>query len=928
MRLFRVFTTLVIGMVSLSACKPKAASKLKTLENFALNEDVRVNACSAPADQLDKRDPRNKVAAFVDVTDVALAKKLSAELILALSAVPDAAIKIFQARNGKVLITPNAAQYCNFNGAVRFKGKSPVFASCLVNIPFGSGTTTMEKGFEGLTLVSNPDAETIRHGTVRTMGYLIADVFAKDPGFSLLKVELTKAFLTDVASSQVFNLKAQEGLLGAGIDGIVRRNLAANAANPLTGAKASPEAVYNFMNFVVGEAFDSYYCRTGGDAFFETKTAKRIKQPSDAPLFAYLTDTRKVMEHFFPRTYSTFRLVEAHMEGYARTLPAVNYRGGVSSASSGNGLGLSGEDEDEDQGLGLDKTVGDRKKELEQQIREHSNVTREAAEQAQQKASNYNDSYTDVWGTKKSEMETARAVLNSTRFREQALLSELRKVEEEEVKAGAAAKTENDRQFAKQDIKVDTFDPNKELAKGVQEQAKIYGDASGRALGKAGEYVAGEQGKAFGEGLGDGIGGTLGAFGKNTTDAIDKIGKKTGEQIQFAKDLAVDPSATLKKAAEEKIKGVTDTVSEVGKFGGEVLTGDTTALGNRADKLLSDAPVVGTLYQTGKNVKDFATGDKEQQDKAIQAQYKTGGDAISNVQDALVAQGKKEFAQTGVGKQLGAIKDKIDDVNPIKQAEKYVGDKIDDVKDAAKRGVIGAIKDVKLQPPGTSDFSALKDATKNYKTLEKGYEKLKSGVETIEKSKAEEPKEGEKKEGDAPKTADAPKPEEGPKPEDAPKTDKPADTPAAAMEGLQGNPPAKPEETERPTPTGTEAIALESTSLISSNDTPISQQAEQTLGTDTPRTDPAAPDTSQADAAAAASRQQEADAAAAASQQQEADAAAAASQQQEADAAAAASQQQEADAAAAAEAEAQRARDAEAAAAASSSTSSDAPATE
>ena len=54
------------------------------------------------------------------------AKRVSAELLLALSAVPEAAFKIFQVENGKILITDDAARYCSFGGALKFEGKTPV----------------------------------------------------------------------------------------------------------------------------------------------------------------------------------------------------------------------------------------------------------------------------------------------------------------------------------------------------------------------------------------------------------------------------------------------------------------------------------------------------------------------------------------------------------------------------------------------------------------------------------------------------------------------------------------------------------------------------------------------------------------------------------------------------------------------------------
>ena len=416
-----------IGILALASCKPPASgdSQTKTLENFALNNEVRINTCSAPEDELEARDPRRKVASFIEVKDSRVAQAMSAELILALSAVPDAAFKIFQARNGKILVTPDAARYCAFSGAVKFNGKTPVFKSCLVNIPKGSGTTKFTKTFEGMTLVTIPDRTAIRHGIVRTMGYMVADTLSQDEGFSVLKAELTKAFLVDVARSSIFSLDDQENLLGAGIDKLVRKNIANKEKNILKGIKATDQAISNFMNFVIGESFDSYYCKTGKGAFFDKKTAARIKTKEDAPIFAYLTDTRAVMEHFFPRTHKIFQLVDAHMRGVASELPNITYRFGTTT----DAMGLTESDE-ASEGFSLaGKTVSERKSELEAQIREQANTTRQAHEQWQQKKTTHDSSWTDVWGTKKSEMDTAKAVYSFTQSREQALLAELRAVE-------------------------------------------------------------------------------------------------------------------------------------------------------------------------------------------------------------------------------------------------------------------------------------------------------------------------------------------------------------------------------------------------------------------------------------------------------------------------------------------------------------------
>ena len=684
-------------LVMIAACKPPASSQsgLQTLENFALNEEVRTNVCSAPEAELDKRDPRKKVAAFIEVKDTRLAQAMSAELILALSAVPDAAFKIFQARNGKILITPDAARFCSFSGAVKFSGKTPIFKSCLVNIPKGSGTTKFTKSFEGMTLVSIPDRQAVRHGIVRTMGYMVADTLAKDSGFEVLRAELTKSFLVDVARSSIFSLTDQENLLGKGIDTIVRTNIKNKEKNILKDVKATDQAISNFMNFVVGEAFDSYYCKTGPGSSFEKSVADRIKTKADAPLFEYLTDTRAVMDHFFPRTHQVFLLVDAHMRGFASKLPNITYRYGIftdtikltASSEQSEGYSLAG------------TTVADRKAQLEAQIREQATNTREAHEQWQHKKATHDGAWSDVWGSKKSEMDTAKAVYNFTQGREQALQKELQAVLAEEKKVGATAQTANNTQFQKVDEKVATFDANAALKQGVQDTAKVYGQATSTGLGYVGEKAGGlisedaaAIAKAAGQGVGDGVGGVLGSFGTIATDSIEGVQKKVEDTTQFANNLAVDPSGTLTKAAQDKLNETQQTIVNIGSNTGKILTGDTAALSST----LRNAPVLGNAYATAENTV-----------KAGHALY-TGGSMDAIVKDQYDVAAKSIEA---------AGSEAFNAFNPVSMAQ-------DKLADMQKKAVVGGMVHVQKEmildihtSPSLLHTEYLRNAAKTYNTV-------------------------------------------------------------------------------------------------------------------------------------------------------------------------------------------------------------------
>lgn len=672
----KLFIPSVIAIsLGLVACKPPQNSKVKSLENFAFGKDVRINACGVAEDQLEARDPRNKVAVFIDVKEASLAKKVSSELILALSAVPDAALRIFQAKNGKVLVTPDVAAICAVGGALKFNGQSPVASSCVLHTPFETTSGKFEQAMSGTTLVVAPDAAAIRHGVVRSMGYMVADALDVDPSFSLLRVELTKAFLTDMTTSSIFTLKAHEGLLGSGIDSIVRNNLADNQSNPLEGANTTSDRVYNFMQLVVGEAFDSYYCRTGGTALFAEDVAERIKEPKDAPLFAYLTDTRLVMSYFFPRTYSAFRLVEAHMEGFAAQFPSPQFRNGAKTTGSDGGFQLA-EGNDKDSAFALadggGQTVDTRASEFEQMIRQNAALTRETFDQWQQKKTAHDGSWTDVWGNKKSEMDAARSSYRFAQGREQALIQELQRVRDEEKRVGAGARTSSDRQFNVPDLKVGTFDANAELAKGVQATAKRYGDnvgqvssavnrIQGRGLGfivggaTSGSFQGGmdgakmgeEIGAAWGKGIGDGVGGVLGSFGKIGTDSITATGKSITDTQKFANDLAVDPRGTMARKGREYVDSSIARLEGAQQFGRAVYNGDVNTVKTTVDQTLQNTLGVGTLYKTAQNSWAFYNArTPEEAQSAIQRQYDTAGQAISDAGSASFKGVKKSVMQT------------------------------------------------------------------------------------------------------------------------------------------------------------------------------------------------------------------------------------------------------------------------------------------
>ncbi len=278
-------------------CKQPDASRLKTLDNFAAGKRVKTNACSG--------DPALANLDGLDVVLTSLKQRIDYEtkadkaaieraVTESFAAVPPDVQNLFLMLNGRILVTDNANGVCTDMDRQMAQGmnktlKSDELAALREDLDkvtscYLFGTPSLTKRLKGqerqmLTIVVPGLAAEIQHSLVRSVGYLVSNVFShliysegdgvitwiseENPSFTNKKEEIAAAFLKDVGAS----------------------SNASRFAKYQAGGAASKVERKSFGSFVYAEAFDSFYCN--GHA----KDSK---------------NTRKVMVSSFPNTYGAF----------------------------------------------------------------------------------------------------------------------------------------------------------------------------------------------------------------------------------------------------------------------------------------------------------------------------------------------------------------------------------------------------------------------------------------------------------------------------------------------------------------------------------------------------------------------------------------------------------------------------------------------
>ncbi len=255
-------------------CGKNPSSRLKSLDNFAAGRRVKTNVCSGdPA--LANEDGLNvalsALTGRIDYETKGDKKQLEVAVKTAFSAVPADIQNLFLTLNGRVLVTDNANGVCTNMDRQMASGLGKAFkaeelkaleedmnsvTSCyLFGVPSITKQITGQDG-QMLTLVLPGSVTEIKHSLVRSIGYLVSNVFShlvysmsdnvitwvslENPSFTAKKDEVAAGFLQDVAKS----------------------GFAGRFTKYQNGGSATPAEKKSFTTFVYAEAFDSFYCNT------------------------------------------------------------------------------------------------------------------------------------------------------------------------------------------------------------------------------------------------------------------------------------------------------------------------------------------------------------------------------------------------------------------------------------------------------------------------------------------------------------------------------------------------------------------------------------------------------------------------------------------------------------------------------------------
>jgi hypothetical protein len=299
---FRKFPalTLQVGVcLAVLSCKPAGdVSRVKTLDNFAAGKRVAVNQCAAPdsvvnheASKLLFADLASRIIWETQKSDAEKTEMLRS-MELAFAAIP-LEIREFALRLGlKVYVTEGANTQCTSDDIARV-GKTngrltpsqisalqedlPKIETCYLWLPpeervkyFGIGENDdMGQAFV-LVMLDSPEA--IRHGFVRSFGYIISQVFTdigydkgknqlyyekdSDPQFKRKKATLAREFIKDAER------------LGFG-----------SSFSKFASPSINQYEFNEFADFVYAESFDSFFC----NAIEGSRNNTRNKMNRDFP---------------------------------------------------------------------------------------------------------------------------------------------------------------------------------------------------------------------------------------------------------------------------------------------------------------------------------------------------------------------------------------------------------------------------------------------------------------------------------------------------------------------------------------------------------------------------------------------------------------------------------------------------------------------
>ena len=308
--------TVILGglIYTMQNCGREAtdAATLQSLDNLAAGRRIHTNFCAASGSEL--KDPKRTVLQSHIVIDQRISgstyKDLLTETRAALTAVPPTVQAMFVAAGGSILVTPDAKARCA--SAVGGRENDSINDSCYILGPIP------EEGIQqSLDILVAPTAESIRHNLVRQFGYIYARFLTrlKFNGYTNTGIKYF-SLMADVPDSLKADKDALAGAYLADVidKGVFRLNFPnLKKLSDLKG-KARDDAILAMREYVFGEAFDSYYCNNFG-AYDANLANAILGHTVDASMLNSLTNTRRLMKDFFPRTFSTFEGIAAKRFG-------------------------------------------------------------------------------------------------------------------------------------------------------------------------------------------------------------------------------------------------------------------------------------------------------------------------------------------------------------------------------------------------------------------------------------------------------------------------------------------------------------------------------------------------------------------------------------------------------------------------------------
>jgi hypothetical protein len=311
-------------LAGLPSCKHTTGSQVQSLENFAAGSDLHLEQCSANAQGTSSPRLLTQRLAFdgsqAQASKDALAQ-LAASVLTALPAEVDAAAYYSGLH---IVFSDRTPDICSAE-----LSSPPADTSTLTSCIVLAGVNSDGKNGHQLAVYMKPDPAILQSSLIREMGYFVVQYLGslvpsdgtfildlnRDPGLRRFRADLAARFVFDAIDMAVPSMLYTVGAY-LGPDGLntVRANTASYQsslsveslyAGTRFAAGGDAELRVRFEDYVMAEAFDSYFCNSWAP-YDTTKAYAALANPGSADANAALANTHLLMRDTFPNTYTMF----------------------------------------------------------------------------------------------------------------------------------------------------------------------------------------------------------------------------------------------------------------------------------------------------------------------------------------------------------------------------------------------------------------------------------------------------------------------------------------------------------------------------------------------------------------------------------------------------------------------------------------------